>query len=338
MNALLKSREYVRGNWGALLWRFVFMALIIVTFLLIILAPFFLALFPQRLFYLNFLPPYVLTIVHILTTVMFLIIGIIGFIIFTSLAQIYNFLIYKNLKEIKGKMDFKPTKKKKALFFGIAIVGPIVAVALAAYLFLSILGSIFSGLGNNKPFLPNYNSQTNTSQERPLSLDDVSKWVTYRDEEFGFEIKHPSDVKVDKIKKDKYFEGGVDPIVSYSFKTDYRTPEGNLGDNNIYPLYISIEPTIRTMEDLKKQNFSEKSDSYPCKQGEGCDVPIRRLEKEIMVGGERAFQVSIGDNGTEYVYLVHNKKLYIFSGFHDWISSDRSSRTSWNMFSTLKFF
>ncbi len=95
MNALLKSREYVRGRWWSIAWRFLFIAALylVITFFS----------FP----FLWFFGP---------------IIFIIELFLLYPLAIIYGFLVYSNLRAVKGEIVFTPTRGKKAIFI-IAILG-----------------------------------------------------------------------------------------------------------------------------------------------------------------------------------------------------------------------
>jgi len=99
MNALLKSKEYVKGKWWGVFWRFLAMGLIFVLIGLI-LAPLFFFLKSQ--FLINFI-----------SWPISLFLG--------PFVLVYSFLIYKYLKTEKGDFVFEP--KKKGLFIFFAILG-----------------------------------------------------------------------------------------------------------------------------------------------------------------------------------------------------------------------
>jgi len=119
MNALLKSKEYVRGNWGEVFLRFLFIGgiFLIVSFILLIIV------------YL-FRIPYGEGIIRI----------VIGFFAI-PLAMTYSFLIYRDLKRLKGEITLPPNGGKKTAFILAAILGlliiPLILSSLAFFRFNS---------------------------------------------------------------------------------------------------------------------------------------------------------------------------------------------------------
>jgi hypothetical protein len=106
MNALLKSREYVKGKWSGVLWRFFFIGALSLIISLVV--AFILGLIPYgeyvSRFVINlFLVPFMMT---------------------------YNFLVYNNLKALKGEVAFAPTGGQKAKFIIVAILGILVILAI----------------------------------------------------------------------------------------------------------------------------------------------------------------------------------------------------------------
>jgi len=107
MDAVLKSREYVRNYWWQTLWRFLFLYIVMIG-------------------------------VMIVASVGLILIPILGNLIsiaLTPLIMIYLFLIYKNLRKIKGDFEFRPSAKAKKSFVAIGALG-ILAIPL---LFSSIV-------------------------------------------------------------------------------------------------------------------------------------------------------------------------------------------------------
>ncbi len=94
MNALLKSMAYVRGHGLS-----VFLRLLVLTIVLAVL-------------------------------VLIPIVGFIVSIICGPFLMIYLFLIYKELREIKGDFDFQPSRKWKIGFILIALLGPLVPIII----------------------------------------------------------------------------------------------------------------------------------------------------------------------------------------------------------------
>lgn len=115
MNALLKSREYVRGKWSGVLWRFLFIWGILVI-LLAVLSP---------IFSLLKIPPIGLEIGRFVV-----------WLFLTPLAITYSFLIYNSLKAFKGNFAFVPTTGNKTAFIIIGIIG---ILSIPVVLFLTIL-------------------------------------------------------------------------------------------------------------------------------------------------------------------------------------------------------
>jgi len=100
MNALLKSREYVRGHWWVVLSRLMFLALLFIGFYLI---------FDILLFVLAMVLSFIIK-----ASIAQLIISLLGKLIFifvTPFATIYTYLIYDNLRNIKGSFEFQPSQK-----------------------------------------------------------------------------------------------------------------------------------------------------------------------------------------------------------------------------------
>jgi len=119
MNALLKSREYVKGKWGGVFWRLFFIVA------------------------LDFIIYLVLALIFRLLKIPFgleisrLIMGL----FFTPLETTYLFLIYTNIKALKGEIVFAPTIKKKAAFIFVAILGLLIFLAILFSIVFLRLGS-----------------------------------------------------------------------------------------------------------------------------------------------------------------------------------------------------
>lgn len=109
MNALLKSKEYVRGKWGSVFWRFIFI---------------------------GFISALLFFIVSLLLGLIFgdqiggSISSIVTALFITPLATTYSFLIYSNLKALKGETAFTPTGRQKTTFLVVGIVGFLIIPAM----------------------------------------------------------------------------------------------------------------------------------------------------------------------------------------------------------------
>ncbi len=108
MNALLKSREYVKGKWGAIFWRLSFIGALSFIVLLV----------PSLIF--SFLK------IPFASQISNFVIGL----FLTPLVVAYSFLVYSNLKAIKGEIAFTSTGGKKAAFIFVGILGMLLILAL----------------------------------------------------------------------------------------------------------------------------------------------------------------------------------------------------------------
>jgi competence protein ComGC len=124
MNALLKSREYVKGKWGSVFWRLFFMGALTLIISLPLLA-------------LGFV--FTLLKIPFASEITGFVIGL----FLTPLMMTYYFLVYNNLKALKGEIIFTPTVGKKLTFIFIGILG----ILLVSVIFF--LG-IFSGINSAK--------------------------------------------------------------------------------------------------------------------------------------------------------------------------------------------
>lgn len=129
MNVLLKSREYVRGYWWSVVWRNLYFSgiLMVIGFVFSFFEGLFSLLNLQSLGEL-------INLINIIISV-----------ILTPLATIYQFLIYKNLKEIKGDSVSIYSGKSKIAYILISILG------VLFYLILIYWGiAMFMGLSSAK--------------------------------------------------------------------------------------------------------------------------------------------------------------------------------------------
>lgn len=108
MNALLKSREYMRGKWGAVFLRYLFIGLISLVYFL---APIFI-----------FMILGVFLKIPFKEEILQLVAGALN-LFWAPLITIYSFLIYEHLKALKGQIAIIPAKGKKAGFVLLAIFG-----------------------------------------------------------------------------------------------------------------------------------------------------------------------------------------------------------------------
>ena len=113
MDAILKSREYVRNYWWPVLWRFLFINIVMIGVM----------------------------IIASIGSILIPIVGNIVSIILTPLIMIYMFLIYNNLKEIKGDFEFRPSQGLKKKFIAVGVLGFIIMPLLFSSIVLVSLNN-----------------------------------------------------------------------------------------------------------------------------------------------------------------------------------------------------
>lgn len=119
MNALLKSKEYVKGKWGGVFWRFFFIGVISLIISLV----------PTLIFSLLKIP--------FGSEISRFVIGL----FLTPLIMTYSFLVYSNLKALKGEIAFAPTGGKKTAFIFVGILGILLIPAI-------LFSTVFLSLGS----------------------------------------------------------------------------------------------------------------------------------------------------------------------------------------------
>lgn len=137
MNALLKSREYTKGRWWSIFWRFLFIIIVgfVILILFLIVGAILSSIFAIGLSFLKI--SFSLIIIQIILN---LLSGLAQFFL-TPLIMTYLFLVYKNLKDVKGEFVFTPTKGKKAIFIAIGIFGILVILIVTIFAILTFLKS-----------------------------------------------------------------------------------------------------------------------------------------------------------------------------------------------------
>lgn len=158
MNALLKSREYVKGKWGGVFWRFFFIGVLSLI----------IALIPILIFGLLKIP--------FGEEISRFVIGL----FLTPLTMTYGFLVYSNLKALKGEIVFAPTGGQKAKFIVVGIIGLLLIPAI-------LFSTVFLSPGSAREKARDARRQADISQIRvgleiyysehnnyPFSLNELS--------------------------------------------------------------------------------------------------------------------------------------------------------------------
>lgn len=112
MNALLKSREYIRGRWLPVAWRLFFIS--------------------AALGVLGWIPTHFLpedSISNFIRTPILLIIAL----FITPFAITYSFVLYRRLKEVRGEFEFRPKFKTKAWMIAMGMLSITIPLLIWGY-------------------------------------------------------------------------------------------------------------------------------------------------------------------------------------------------------------
>ncbi len=113
MDVLLKSREYIKNKWWRVFWRFLFIGGVSVIIYLTLIFVFSILKIPFSEEIIRF----------------------ISGIFLTPLITTYSFILYKDLKAIRGEFVFTPTNKKKIALIFVGIIGIIILLAILGIFF-----------------------------------------------------------------------------------------------------------------------------------------------------------------------------------------------------------
>lgn len=123
MDAILKSKEYVKGHWWEVFWRFLFIGLVLFVINLVFLI---------SSWIINFIAQIVNNSALINIGVIINFAGsIVGFLL-APLIVIYTYLVYKNIKEVKGDFAFTPSSGEKLKFIIVGLLGILLFIGLFA--------------------------------------------------------------------------------------------------------------------------------------------------------------------------------------------------------------
>ena len=239
MDAILKSREYVRGHWWSVLWRFLFMY--IVLFGVMIAASIVLMLVPF--------------------------LGNLVSIALTPLIMVYMFLIYDNLRKIKGNFEFQPSAKARRSFIAVGVLG-VLAVPLLFALFVVSLNNA------RDKAMDTYNESNNIYEE-----DKSNKKETFEDTIKGRDEQRISDLNsISKMLKRYKDENETYPISFGSTKLNeenYVTNEiESVNENMDIPVDPS-DPKYYYSYELIDRNTFELTARLENIDDSGCDFEIK---------------------------------------------------------------
>ncbi len=253
MNAILKSVEYVKNYWWSVLWRLLFLFLIMVGIFIGI------GLFSIMMIILTgILLSSVGEMANIIGPVLYLsnfILVIVAAISIVPLATIYSFLVYSNLKKVKGDFEFKPSPKIKNVLVVIGLLYFLITI----FGMISAFSTIFSTLDNEK------NKIVDTAHRSDITQIQMGLSIYY-----GKEKKYPESLsELDKYYMEKPYEyrqlnNGKDYEVCAFFEegrecfsSKEETPIDNITERDLQR--ISDLEFISTM----LEDYKTEADSYP---------------------------------------------------------------------------
>jgi hypothetical protein len=163
MDALLKSRDYMKGKFGSVAWRLFVVGVIFFAFSLMI----------------NFI--FGILGIKMVESIGSFLLNLLA----TPLLVIYSFLLYSKLREIKGDFAFDNSKGRKTKYIIIGVIGLLIGIALFFFLVFSLrsLGGTrskvqdvmrMSELSQIRAMLEIYNSENDTY---PSSLNQLDSSV-----------------------------------------------------------------------------------------------------------------------------------------------------------------
>lgn len=173
MNALLKSKEYVKGNWWPVAGRIAIALILWISATLIFAVILGFASALLNISIVTLLGNFVVAIFSLLLTVLYL---------------TYSFLLYEDLKKLRADLVFAPKKNEKTLFSVVGVLGILAAIAVPVALVYFIFSSeeykdIFISL-----FYKNYIPEETIPEGSGVNFQDFKK---YTSEQYGFEIWYP---------------------------------------------------------------------------------------------------------------------------------------------------
>lgn len=182
MNALLKSREYVKGKWGGVFW---------------------------RLFFMGALSLIISSVLNLISWLLQIPFGLIITLFWVPLAMTYSFLIYSNLKSLKGEIVFAPTSGEKVPFILVAIFG----ISVIFTMLFSVIFGVFGPV-----------SARERDKKRQADINQIRSGLEL------YYVKHnnyPS--SLNELSSEYFLDLPVDPLTKQSYQyqlqqngTDYK--------------------------------------------------------------------------------------------------------------------
>lgn len=141
-----------------------------------------------------------------------------------------------------------------------------------------------------------------------FQIDETADWQTYRNEEFGFELKYPNSWVLSKATREEYQNYGK--IVSFqTTDTDDLIKQKKLSPGNSQNLVISHWKSINNSYAkggawVGEWEYKDLDDYFTDK------LAMKKKNNEISLGGKNGYEVTIGGYGTNYGIMIENDGIY----------------------------
>ena len=166
---------------------------------------------------------------------------------------------------------------------------------------------------------------TSSPQATP---DPTADWQTYRNDEYGFEVKYPEGWELNE------------PTNATGLVVSFLDPETKKGieKGRIYPSYdlsISFWPTINN-EFARGGSWSGQREYVDLSDYFTDESAFKKKIREITIDRNRAFEVSIGGAGLNYGIMLERNGIYELSFGTAWDKSQLSASQN-QILSTFRF-
>ena len=251
IDALLKSREYIRGRFWSVLWRFFFLFLVYLLVSLVI------------NFAIPFIAPFGGPVLAALGEIASILLSFVLFIVWYPLNAIYVFLLYSKLKVLRGTIISTSTGWVKAAYGLLPILGIIIVVGIFVTVGIPLL-SLFSPIGQISTPSSNVNNITPNFSTSTTSYDTSWETFTYASKNTDFPtftLKYPTYLgapSVDTSLMSEKPQGFGPNSLTLHFMPNATSTNNNGGELKIYIsvwLNTSLYPTVKS--------YVERDNAYP---------------------------------------------------------------------------
>ena len=275
LNALLKSREYVRGRWWGILWRNLCMLVLVylASFILTLLAKELGGQLAANIF------SWILTIFT------------------TPFVVCYDYLLFKNLRDLHtGEI----TLPKKLPYVLTAIAGWIVMPIVVTTLMIGLITSFMKSVKNSP--VAEILTDIPSSSQNTLPSDTLTT-ATYRNSEYGFGFRYPSDWVIQGEEQDPIGTGGDGYGLGLSLSSSEALVAHlvKYGNTDLFMVSVIVDNSDRTPRDYYKQSNLDFSEEY-----------------DLVINGYPAYYVKHSNPSyTDHTYVVSNNGSVVSFSFRE---------------------